>query len=133
MLWVSQLDECAWTALAGACGATSDELRPACIFAAHISFHFFWRRVLEPAADLPWRLARGDVAANLHALREGPKPEEPFAQQLWMLMRLNFPRRRLIALVELLGDVGWTTLLAEQQHVSLSVISRLHPEYTKDT
>ena len=60
-------------------------------------------------------------------------PTEPVSQQLWKLMRLNFNIRQLIGTVELLGEVPWTTLPAEQQHASLALLHKWHPGYGPDT
>jgi hypothetical protein len=135
MLWLAQLDVRIWEAVAavlGGCGA--EELRSDCIASGHVSFHFFWRRVLEPAGDLPWSLARGEeVEANLRELAAGARPKEPVARQLWQLTRLGFPMTQLVTVVSLLGEIPWTTLPAEQQHGSMAIMRRWHPEVGAQT
>ena len=54
-----------WEELSALCGEESWSLKDVCISAAHISFHFLWRRVFQPASGLPWRLARGNIEDNL--------------------------------------------------------------------
>ena len=59
--WVSRLGDDFWSPLADACGSSVQELKSDCIHAAHVSFHFLWRRIFEPAAEYPWRLVRGEL------------------------------------------------------------------------
>ena len=42
-----------WGRLAGLCTMTTAALKSRCIEAGHISFHFFWRRVLDPCSEPP--------------------------------------------------------------------------------
>jgi len=126
--WVVDLPVSVWDTLASVCDRSAGSLADACIAGAHISFHFLWRRVLLPASELPWRLARGDVEANLRALAAGPCPDEAMSKQLWQLLSMSFPLSQLVASVNLLAEAGWTSLPAEQQHGSLSMIHRWHPE-----
>ena len=65
-----------------------------------MSFHFVWRRILQPAAGLPWSLCRGGIGANLEelkaagvAVREVPGGVE--------------------AVMEVPGDVLWCPLVSE--------------------
>ena len=47
-------------------------------------------------------------------------------------MQRRFPIGQLAATVELLGEVPWSTLPAEQQHSSLALLHKWHPEYGPD-
>ena len=60
-------------------------------------------------------------------------PEEPVSSQLWHLMKASFPRHQLVGTVKLLGECPWTSLPAEQQHGSLALLKRWHPDYGMDT
>ena len=125
-----------WKALASVAGCTAVELRDDTIAASHVSYHFLWRRVLEPAGQLPWRLCRGNIESNLRALAaEEDEPEEPCARQFWNLLRRDvpFPMAQLVGTVELLGQISWSSLPAEQQHGSLAALHRWHPEYEMET
>ena len=133
MLWLASLPSFIWEEVASVAETTADELRSNCIAGGHISFHFFWRRVLQPAAEMPWSLARGDIRCNLQLLRQGPMPEEPMSRQMWQLIQMGFSIEQLVSTLELVADIGWTTLPAEQQHGSLAVLRRWHPEYGQDT
>ena len=57
--WIVDLPDHVWGALASVSGCRLEQLKDETISAAHISFHFLWRRVLQPAGELPWRLCRG--------------------------------------------------------------------------
>ena len=135
MRWVIDLPMWVWSALASVAQSSPEQIQDEAIAASHISFHFLWRRVLQPASELPWRLFRGDIESNLEAMKAGPQPEEPCSSQLWELMHDHplFPRSNLVGVVELLGQVSWSSLPAEQQHGSLAALHRWHPEYELDT
>ena len=127
--WVIGLGNEVWGPLAEVCGSTIAELKSGCIQAAHISYHFLWRRVFEPAGALPWRLVRGDIAANLRELKADDPPAEPFSNQLWQLLHQDFPIKMLVDVVDVLGQAGWTSVPAEQQHGSLAQFRKWHPDY----
>ena len=74
MLWLVQLPLCVWEVLGCVAEMGAVELRSRCIAGAQTSSHFIWRRVLEPAGDLPWPLFRGGAKANLEELMEGQHP-----------------------------------------------------------
>ena len=132
--WIIELEKSTWQLLACAAGLGYRTLRNDAISAAHISFHFMWRRILEPSADLPWRLVRGDIAENLIAMAAGECPDEPFSKQLWILQNQDtVPRSHLHEVVRLMGEAGWTSLVCEQQHGSLAQLRRHHPEYSANT
>ena len=105
-----------------------------CIEAAHVAFHFIYRRIFVPAAELPWRLVRGDIAGNLERLASDDCPEEPVSKNMWILMNeKGFNKDQLVATVRMLGEAGWTSLPAEQQHASLAMLHKWHPYYDTKT
>ena len=65
MRWLMLIDSEVWAELGHVCGMSGPELASSCIAGGHTSFHFFWRRVLCPASQMPWKLCRCDIAANL--------------------------------------------------------------------
>ena len=129
MLWRVSLPSHVWSALAKVTDITGAALQSRCINAGHAAWHFFYRRVLAPAAGLPWSLRRGDIAANLQDLKDDVTPEEPLSNQLWQLMNVVRTLTRLTDTVKLLGQVPWATLPCEQLHGSLAVFRRWHPEF----
>ena len=133
MLALVEIPDHVWGAVAEVAERSAEDLRAACIAGGHVSYHFFCRRVLEPAGELPWKLVRGDTAENLRELASGPMPEEPVSQQMWKLLQLGFSSRQLESVLELMADAPWSTLPAEQQHGSLAVLRRWHPEYSTTT
>ena len=68
MLWVINLGVEFWAELAGVAQEPVEDLRSGVIYQSHVSFHFFWRRVLEPQTDYPRVLCRGDLEVNLEEL-----------------------------------------------------------------
>ena len=132
--WLIDVDEQVWIKLSGLCDLRPGMLRHDCIAAAHRGYHFFYRRVLRPASMHPWSLCRGDdLLQNLRDLHSGPYPEEPVAQQLWELMDMHWNEGELVATLRLLGQCGWTSLVAEQQHASLAQLKKQHPMYGVET
>ena len=105
-------------------------LKDEAIRAAHVSYHFIWRRVLDPASKLPWKLCRGDIAANIQEIIDmATPPDEPVSNNIWELSRKDFPVSQLTMVVDLLGECPWSSLPAEQQHASVSLLHRHHPDY----
>eukprot|EP00975_Prorocentrum_lima_P060180 12621052-Prorocentrum_lima.AAC.1 len=131
--WLVTLEGHIWHALGRVAGLPPGELASRCIAAGHTSYHFFWRRVLEPASTLPWSLCRGSVEENLRVLKGQPEPSDPVSSQLWHLLQVGFPMQQLVATIVLLGEVSWTTLPAEQQHASLARLKKWHSEYGAKT
>ena len=129
MRWLIDVSDDVWKVLGPVCGMRADRLRDRCVAAGHVSFHFLWRRVLHPATNLPWRLVRGDIGGNLEQLKDGPCPQEPVSSQLWHLLHMGYPIVPLINTVRLIGEASWSSLPAEQQHGSLAIFKRWHPEY----
>ena len=129
MKWLVDLDADVWSMLGETCGMVGSDLASKCIAGGHTSFHFLWRRVLRPASQLPWSLCRGNVAENIRGLADAPCPEEPVSKQLWQLLSMGYSARKVEMTIGLLGEIPWTTLVAEQQHGSLAQFKRHHPEY----
>ena len=126
--WVIDVPEGTWTELGGLCNRPASWVKDMAINAAHIAFAFFHRRVLTPAAEYPWCLARGDIASNFRDFAADECPDGPISKHVWLLMHRPFPKGQLIKTVEMLGHVGWTSLPAEQQHASLANLIKWHPD-----
>ena len=128
--WVIDIPGHMWSSLAVASGSRADELKDRTIRAAHVAYHFLWRRVLEPASGYPWSLCRGDPDEHLDTIEAMDEPPaEPNVAHLWHLLQEGHPRSQLKGVIELLGQCSWSSLPAEQQHGSLSLLHRWHPEY----
>ena len=111
-------------------GSDPRDLKAVVIAAAHVSYHFVWRRVLHPASMYPWKLCRGDIAKNLEDLSElEDPPEEPCTKNLWELLQRGHSPVVLRKVVELLGECPWSSMPAEQQHASVALLHRWHQEY----
>ena len=133
MKWLVDLDISIWHTLGCVCGLSADQLRDACIVAGHITVHFLWRRVLHPASCMPWSLCRGDIEQNLRDLAASDYPDDAVGQQLWTLLQADFNIEQLKGVVRCLAEVGWTSLVAEQQHGSLAAFRKHHAEYGTET
>ena len=123
-----------WATLAVAAKCDAGQLKDKVISAGHVAYHFLWRRVLEPASQLPWKLCRGDADAHLDeiAAMENP-PSEPCSYHIWHLLKEKHERVQIKMVIDLLSQCSWSSLPAEQQHGSLSLLHRWHPEYGLDS
>ena len=75
--WVIDLPDSTFALLAELFDKTGPAVKDACINAAHVSFHFMYRRFLEVAGELPWSLCRGNIGQNLEDLAADECPDEP--------------------------------------------------------
>jgi hypothetical protein len=133
MLFVVSIQDRVWHTLAAVCDVHADSLRSQCISAAHVVFHFFWRRLLQPLTLRPWCLALGRIGDNLRQLEaEEEAPDDQTTFQLWVLLRSGYPFNELLKLVELFREIPFTTLAAEQQHGVFSALHRFHPDYSEN-
>ena len=133
MKWLLEVPDMVWTSIANVANTTGTDIRAHCIRGGHASFHFFWRRVLEPAGRLPWTLVRGDLQGNLNDLAAGACPEDPVSAKLWKLCQDEYPPHQLVATLRLLADISWSTLAVEQQHGTMASLHRHHPDYQLNT
>ena len=129
--WVIDLPRHVFVKIAeGTGGCSPADLQDRVIAAAQVSYHFIWRRVLQPASLYPWRLCRGDIDANLDELAElDSAPDEPCTQHIYELLQEDHPRPQLVEAVQLLGQCPWSSMPAEQQHASVALLHRNHQEY----
>ena len=100
--------------------------------AAHVNIAFVEDRIFSATQQLLFKLAictEADLTLNLERLKVGAEPDEQVAYQLWKLLQIGTPVRRLVDVLRLIQDLEWTTLAAEQQHASAANLSRFHPEY----
>eukprot|EP00974_Lingulodinium_polyedra_P002862 268048-Lingulodinium_polyedra.AAC.1 len=100
--------------------------------AASIAFAFMQEQLFQHVQKMPWALGKGDIAANLQTLAEAPEPVERTTSKIWHLLKMGFNREQLVQGVRLMMESAWATTSAEQQHGSVSVIRKFHPEYTEE-
>ena len=78
----------------------------------------------------PWRLAAGDIDANLDTFAADPEVSlDPIANKVKRLAQAWMTRERLKAGVSLLQEIPWSTTPVEQAHASAARLQRYHPEY----
>lgn len=130
--WVIDLPDHLWSGLSKVSpGLSPVLLKDSCIGGSHCSYHFIWRRVLQPACQYPWKLCRGNISEKLDDLAslETPPPD-PCTTSIWQLLQDDkFPRPQVEAAVRLLAECSWSSMPAEQQHASVSQLHRWHKEY----
>ena len=67
-----------------------------------------------------------------HVLFHEEAPSEPMAHQIWQLLHLGFSRKQLKAVLQLLLEIPWSTMIVEQMHACMSAVHRHHPEYAAE-
>lgn len=115
-----------WARLETLCAATGPELRADAMRVATIAGGYIDKKLLRVARDWPWRLADGDVEANLEELASQDEVLEPVTAKIKQLLHWRFNRQALVAGVQLLAEVHWTTTGVEQGHGSAATMHRLH-------
>ena len=119
--------------LADVAEVEADEFKSSVIAAAHVSYHFVWRKVLRTASEYPWSLARGDIDESLIELSNSDRPLEPVASQCLLLLQVGFNVRQIVETVQLLHGCNGISTIAEQQHGSLAALGRAHTQYHEET
>lgn len=127
-----EMDDAVWDIFARVCGWHGRRLRSQVLTAAHCSIAGMHWRVFSEVRKYPWRLAQGDINANLQRLREEGEPEEPTTAKIWHLLQLGWNAEVLKEAVGLLAEVAWGTKVAEEQHASAAVVTKYHPEMSED-
>ena len=131
--WLTVLPCVLWDQLAAVSGEAARDLRNDCLTGARRSVAFFHYRVIREARKLPWRLCRGDVRENLRSLAAGLRPSESTSSKLWQLMRDGWPISQLVRMIQCMGDLPWTSAVAEQLHGTCAMLARYHPDYELGT
>ena len=77
----------------------------------------------------PWRLAAGDIDANLDTFAADPEVSlDPIANKVKRLAQAWMTRERLKAGVSLLQEIPWSTTPAEQAHAFAARLRKYHLE-----
>ena len=125
-----------WERLAGIIaqdGYTGFELHADAQQVSHVIAGFIDHKVFRQARQLPWSLARNDVAANLADLRgKDPATISGVAWKINSLFTRGFPQACIEHGIRLFGDIHWGTDAAEgsrQRRHHPSLPSWVHPGY----
>ena len=89
--WLGSLSMQLWQRLVVVVGSTLEghDLRQVVLHAVHVSWAYLCARVFEVLDELPWSLARGDMADNLKLLLAGPSIQEPISRKIRCLHELG--------------------------------------------
>eukprot|EP00974_Lingulodinium_polyedra_P082980 8036810-Lingulodinium_polyedra.AAC.2 len=82
-----------------------------------------------PASKPPWCLVQGSIEDNLEALRSAPEPTEPTTWKIQQLLLRGENKVSWALGVRLMGDCSWSTTVTEQQHASVKLLQRHHPDW----
>ena len=136
--WLQDLPPVVWDAVAGLCKDWSGgEMRSQALSSAHTTLGFVHERVWSALDQYPWKLACGDVDANLAALAalDAPPAQESVTRKMWALAssEFDFPLEQLREAVGLLGHISWSSATVEQQHASATQVKHRHHTYGTNT
>lgn len=115
-----------WTRVASLSTATASELRSDALRVATIAAGYIDHKLLRVARAWPWRIADGDIDANLTELSNQGEVMEPTTVKIQQLVGMGFNRAALTSAIELMRQVHWTTTGVEQGHGSAAVLHRQH-------
>ena len=90
-----------------------------------ISVAYLWRLTVLPLFNLPWILARGDISQQLVYLQNADRPTDECSGKIWDCLQAG-EFFEVVAAVGLLRLIGWTILMSEQGHGSMSAVRRFH-------
>ena len=133
MAWVESLNLFVWDRLAQVAGpeVTSHGLRSDCLKSAGIAAAYIRRKVFDEIKQYPWRLALGDVEANLRELDASQDDiSDTFAASVRALLRVGYDPAKVKQAILLLRECPFSTVHVEQSHGSLAVLHRFHRAYT---
>lgn len=134
--WLQDMKAPVWQAMVSrglSSGLSPRVLQGQVLHAASTCVAFMDQQIFMPAVQLPWSLGQGDVDANLRRLRIAPRPEEPVSRKVQELLNEGCNLAELKAGIRLLMECPWATSTVEQQHASLQLVHRQHPDYHMQT
>ena len=135
--WLQNIPQFVYEALAELCPLSPAELRHNVLHAGQINYAFMHERFFAVTEEYPFRLAASNddaqLAANLEALRVSAEPDEQATWQLWKLLQMGYSKKKLVGILQLIRDLEWSTLTAEQNHASAATLMKFHPEYSLQT
>ena len=100
---------------------------------ALVAWTFMEHEAFKPVTQLPWALAQGDIEANLRALQMADEATECTTWKIQRLLKDGNNFLEVVAGVQLLQEVGWSTASVEQAHASVTLVKRHHPDYDMPT
>lgn len=130
--WVEGIELFTWDRLASVVGPqqTGVELASAAIHASHVQVAFADQKIFRVLASYPWKLAIGDIDANLDLLAVNAGPiSDSTTHKIRILLAQGFNRQQLKEGVQLLQEVSWSTVAVEQAHASAACLHKFHPTY----
>ena len=133
---LAQVPSFVYEQLAKYCPLSASDLRAKALNAAHVNAAFLHDRVFSVTEEYPFRLAKGSdtqLAENLESLRASAQPKEQVASQMWELLHMGYSSKKLLGVLQLIRDLEWSTLTAEQAHASAASLAKFHPEYGVET
>ena len=109
-------------------------LRSHCLRAGHVQAAYQHHKFLEPAEQYPWKLFRGNLNQNLDTLSGiTTKLQDTTTEKIFQMLKLGVSRAALVSGIELLGEVSWSSVAAEQGHGSCATVRRFHGTATGHT
>ena len=133
LMQLEQLSPGCWQALSGHLAVEAVTLRHLVLWGSHIVYAYMDLKIFSVISEMPWCLARGDIAANLEALRANTEPpQDPFSRKIWALLVSGYPFYEILAAVELWSSASFTSHLTETLHASAALVRRHHPDSSRE-
>lgn len=112
---LSRLPTPFWERLASLGNETTTALRSDALRVATVAAGYIYNKLFKEAHQYPWRLAVGNVKANLQTLMEAVSAQDPVACKFKQLLHPGFNREALENAIMLFCEVPWTTTTVEQR------------------
>ena len=121
-----------WCCLAAVVHLSPGDLRRRTIDCCVTSIGFMWLEIWLPIERGPLRLAMGDCAAHVEALKSSEPSSDYTIAKVQVLAQLGYDEEVVSALI-LLKETPMSTTLVEQAHGSGAQLMRRHPTYEMNT
>jgi hypothetical protein len=134
--YLSELPRAFWEDLSGVLRQGSwSRFRHNVVSAAHTSVAYLSWRCVDVAMSLPWSLCNGDIRANLLALKnmELPPTADRTTLKIQCLLKLGVQIEEVIDGVKVMGEAPWTSKGVEEQHGSIAVLHKYHPDLSSSS
>ena len=128
LLFLDLLPDEVWVRLGSICSERAASLRSMVLRAAYVGVSYINNKTFKDAASLPWRLATGDIEANLAILRSEDQPVDEVSSRIWSLVSGGYPLAQVAQALRLVQDIPWGTSQVEQQHASATLMKKHHQE-----
>lgn len=126
--WLNDLSAEFWQRLGSISGSRAVSVRSKALRVATVAAGYINKKIFAVVEEYPWRLAIGDVRANLVQLQavERSSVRHPVALKIKQLLAMGYNEHQLVEAIGLFREVPWTTTGVEQGHGSTAAMHKGH-------